>query len=553
MTPAEIAAELTSIYRTPTGTMTLRNLQGQFLLGCASAGPPMGGATNMSVGMGKSLALAIAMAMAGGDRPMIMTEASNIPQMRADFERYRLHFEFPTYYRLESYNLLSDQKYANLLEEVRPTFLGLDEAQNVRPGKPRWKRIERFRKLCPDSPVLALSGSPGRSIDVYAHLFIWAVPALSATNGGPIPVDEEGVPRGPEFREWCKRLKEDPTFHQVTWGQIKSTPGIIISAETYTDTPLVIRHNVLPTPDEMEPHWQRLREFGEAPDGWATEQGGLGEQWMLARCMSNGLYYEHDPRPSLEYLEIRKEWVRQVNRTIDAGTGIAGGPYDTPGQVARAVLAGRLPRAAYDAWMRIKPTYNPITRTTWLSRAALEWAAAWGENAASKASRKSGGGIVWVEQTGFGEELSRMTKWPFYSDGARNAKRQHVSLADAPGTPPVIICSTKSCGTGKNLQHRFSRALFTSPPSNNDAAEQYIGREHRHEQSEPIVEVDLLFGCLEDWSGWYKAEAEARDAEEDLTAQRKILLARHERCSYAQGDTDGPAWKKATTPVVVVP
>src|SRR5688572_23238826 len=103
MTPAEIAQELTAIYRTPTGTMSLRPLQGRCLL----EGSDGGLWTNASVGLGKSLILAMLMGMVGGERPMILTEASSIPGMNADFERFRLHFQLPTYYRLESFETLS--------------------------------------------------------------------------------------------------------------------------------------------------------------------------------------------------------------------------------------------------------------------------------------------------------------------------------------------------------------------------------------------------------------------------------------------------------------
>lgn len=49
MTPEEIAAALTEIYRTPTGTMALRPVQGLCLLAASGGGL----FTNASVGLGK--------------------------------------------------------------------------------------------------------------------------------------------------------------------------------------------------------------------------------------------------------------------------------------------------------------------------------------------------------------------------------------------------------------------------------------------------------------------------------------------------------------------
>lgn len=539
MTPVEIAAALTEIYRTPTGTMSLRPLQGRVLFAVDEGG---GVFSNASVGLGKSLMFALLMRVTGGRRPMVCTEASNVPQMRADFERYRLHWQMPSHYRLESYETISNRP--ELLDEYNPTFLGLDEAQKVKPFKEsgRARKFDRWRRTHPTVPVAALSGSPGEHFKDYAHLMVWSVPALAGTL---IPVSAEGRPEGPEFRELCKRLKEDAAFHESFWTRLRETPGIVISSETYTDKPLHIKHTILPTPPEMVPHWERLRTLGEAPDGWLLDKGPA-EQWGLARCFANGMFYEHVPRPPVEYSDPRKWWIRQCNDLIEDEYA-PGGPYDTPGQVARAVLAGKQPRGAYDGWMRVKDTYKPLTKTTWLSRTALEFAHRWGLERAPLAERTRGGSIVWVGPVGVGEELSRVTGWPYYGDGAKNARGQHVRLA----TAPVIICSEHSCATGKNLQ-RYSRNLIMSPPSNCLAAEQRIGRTHRSEQHADCVEVEMLYACLEDWYANQKAEAAASEAEDDLTAPRKLLLASHDRTSYP-GDDAGFAWKRVSRVEVEIP
>jgi hypothetical protein len=163
------------------------------------------------------------------------------------------------------------------------------------------------------------------------------------------------------------------------------------------------------------------------------------------------------------------------------------------------------------------------------------------------AERTRGGSIIWVDPIGVGEELSRMTGWPYFGDGAR-AGRRHISTICRPcgrgeKIDPVIICSTKSCGTGKNLQHRYHRNCMF-PTSTGKDIEQRIGRTHRSEQYADEVEVDMLYGCLEDWTAQRKAEIRSDDAQEDLTAPRKLLLARHERTGYPTGDDAGLAWKR---------
>jgi GNAT superfamily N-acetyltransferase len=551
MTPEEIAAELTSIYRTPTGTMALRPVQGLCLLAASGGGL----FTNASVGLGKSLICAIALAVIGGARPLILTEASNIRQMTDDLERFRLHWQIPTKYLLESYETLGPESGAHLLESYNPTCLILDESHKVKAVKEsaRARRVDRWRQAHPDVPLLALSGSPGDQFATYAHMLLWAVPALRADRGGPIPVSEDGRPEGREFKEFCKRLEEDEAFHTKTWDIIRATPGIVISAETYTDKPLHIKHTVMPMPPEMEPHWDRLRKDAEAPDGWKLDKG-IGEQWGLARCFSNGMFYEHDPRPPQDYLDARKAWFGMCNALKD-DEHAAGGPWDSPGQVAKAVLAGRLPSGPYRQWLAVRDTYKPVTTTTWLSRAALDWAKEWGERNARLAGKSTGGSIIWVSHTGVGEELARMTGWPYYGAGAKNQRGGHISQICRPTTgqiAPVIICSTKSCGTGKNLQYRYNRNLFMSPPSNNDACEQWFGRTHRSLQPCDAVYVELLFGCLEDWMACAKSENEAVRAEDDLTAPRKIALASHDRAGYPDSDA-GPAWKRVDRVIVEIP
>ncbi len=94
MTPSEIASHLTDTFRTPNGTMHLRDVQGLILLGADEA---RGVFSNASVGLGKSLAFALLLKILGGDRPLIVTEASNIQQLKNDFARFRLHWQMPTY------------------------------------------------------------------------------------------------------------------------------------------------------------------------------------------------------------------------------------------------------------------------------------------------------------------------------------------------------------------------------------------------------------------------------------------------------------------------
>jgi hypothetical protein len=551
MTPEEIAAELTSIYRTPSGTMALRPLQGLILLGAAQAAPIPGCWSNASVGLGKSLCMALLMSVIGGDRPLVVTQASSVKQLRNDFERFRLHWRMPTLYRIESYDTIS--RRPEMLDQYKPTWVGLDEGHNVKSYEhsARAKKMDRWRRANREIPMSVLSGTPGEAFEDYAHLMVWAVPALGSDQGGPIPLNEEGRPEGPLFKDLCTRLREDSNFHEHFWARVNATPGVVISSETYTEKPLHITHTILPTPAAMLPHWMRLRNDGEAPDGWVLDSG-VGEQYALARMFSAGMYYEHTPRPPLSYREPRKAWFGMCRDVIEAGDSARmmalGGPFDSPGQVQAGVLAGRLPSGPLEAWLRVKDTYTPVKRTAWLARDTLDYLAAWGAARAPLAERTQGGSIIWVDHIGVGDELARMTGWPYFGDGAR-AGRRHISTICKPCArgeriDPVIICSTKSCGEGKNLQHRYHRNIMF-PSSTSKQAEQRLGRTHRSEQYADVVEAEFLYGCLEDWCAAYQAEHRSRESEYDLTAPRKIIMAQHQRASHP-GEGGGIAWRRAS-------
>lgn len=490
-----------------------------------------------------TLILALAMTVAGGERPMILTEASNVTQMKRDFEVYRCHWRIPTGYRIESYEALSND--GELLSSYSPTWLGCDEAHKLKDvtKSGRSKKFDRWRRANPDVPVSILTGSPGTEFKEFAHTLVWAIPELSAANGGPIPVNEDGQPRGKEFQRLQREWKKWPARYDAFLEALYQHPGIVIWDRAYNEVPLHIKHTIIPTEPEMEEHWRRLREFGEAPDEWVLE--GPAEQWALARCLSNGMYYEHNPRPPEPYRDARRSWCRQVRDTVD-WRDAPGGPYDTPGEVAKGVVAGHLPDHDYRAWMSVQGTYDPVTTTTWLGRAKLDYAVAWAREREHLVEADRGGIIIWVDQIGAGERLEEMTGWPYYGDQAKDRRGRHVSAA----TARIIICSVNSCGTGKNLQ-RYSRNLYLNPPSNNDAAEQRLGRTHRPGQKMASVEVEFLYGCMEDWAAFHRAMSQAKTNEKELKAPRKLLLAHHDKARYPNIKEVGLAWQKADATVVV--
>lgn len=543
--PRALAEELTTLLRTPNGTMSLRPLQARAL---ASADAVRGLFCSAAVGVGKTLIAALAMTVLGGDRPIMFTSGGKamVEKTHDEFAALRMHWRLPTTaYRVESYDKLSDSAGVNLLEELQPTCVILDEAHKLRhvDDSGRARRFARWRELHPDVPVIVLSGSPGARLVEFAHLLWWALPGACADLLPPLGSADTGF-LTTELKAFCDEVEADDTAKAEFHTQFAQLAGVVMSPETYRDTPLEITHHVEVPPDELEEAFAQLRDFAEAPDGWALD--GPAETWMLERALSNGFFDEHVPRPPDDYRAAWKAWSRFCRDTIHDGPRAPGGPYDTPGSVKTAVEKGKLPvgEPLLREWLEVKPTYKPDKVTRWLSTFALEWAE-------ERARELGPGTIVWTWQPSFGEELSRRTGWSYYGSGARNSKGASIKNAKA-AKHPIVICSVKSCGTGYNLQHQYSKNVVMNPFSNNDWAEQTIGRTHRSGQPAARVVVEMFHSCIADFAAQSKAAREAGSAAILHSTEQKLSLAKTTWTDEVPDASIHSAWRAKADAVEVV-
>lgn len=501
------ALELSQLLRTPNGTQTLRAIQAA---GLVAADDVWGLLFAAAVGAGKTLESALLMQVIGGERPLVFVPASVLPQTNADYKALRMHWQFPNFYRLEAWEAISSDP--TLLDDYKPTSIILDEVHKAkrRNESARARRLDRFVEENPDVPICALTATPQRSsAEDFIHLIWWTLKDRAAKL---VPALDS-----PEFKEWVEQYDGSADFREAFCERLAQTRGVVVSTEVYNDVPLTIRQIVRTPPAELEEHFARLRDLAEAPDGWFLE--GPAEAWTLARCLKQGFFYEHDPRPPEPYREGRKGWYSQVRKVKKKKRKIAGGPYDTEGEVMAGVRKGHLRADFLDAWLEVKDTYKPQTKTTWLSDWAINFAIEWGEARKVEGRRA----IVWVEHIGFGEELAARTGWPYYREGALNAQKKHARHAKA----PVIICSRSSCGTGcDGLQKTgYCCMLFVCPPPGNLELEQNIGREHRSEFVGDSVEVDILISCIEDVGSFAKSLVEADETRQGWGTPQKLHLA----------------------------
>jgi hypothetical protein len=259
----------------------------------------------------------------------------------------------------------------------------------------------------------------------------------------------------------------------------------------------------MPEPKGTEEAIANLRAEWVAPDGWFLADAAF-EVYRVARQLGRGFYYRHDPRPPEDWFNARRAWCSFVRKTLESSR-----EFDSEFQVASACDLGRLPTATYRAWQNIKPTFEPNTVPEWLSYDAIEWVREW--------EREHPESLIWVEYVAFGERLSAVTGWPFFSDEGLDARGNHIERHRG-----TAIVSVAANSTGRNLQ-AWSKNLFVAPLSNGVAWEQAIGRTHRDGQMND-VEVHTFVVVQEDRQALDKSIQESRYTYATTGQEQKLLI-----------------------------
>jgi hypothetical protein len=490
---------MTSLYRTPTGTMQLRPVQAAALAEAHDCG---GGFFPLGVGWGKTLISFLAPTLLEAQRPLLLVPAQLRDQTLCQaFPELRKHWAVTVEPRVVSYSELSLAKNAGLLEEYNPDLIIADEAHCLKRAEAA--RTRRFRAFMQRAKprFIAMSGTVTKaSILDYAHLLRWAL-----GEGAPLPsgwrelqswagaIDAEGD--GPEgiLAGWCKEGEHCRGGYRR---RLTETPGVVATEETGYEGSLVLQAALPEVPFEVK------RALKDLEAAWCTPGGEeIEDAVAMARHMkelSQGCYYIWEPAPPKEWLSARAEWHRFVRDALNRRfKGI-----DSPLQVAQAVDSGRLEGVeVLNRWRAVKPAYEPTTVPVWQSRFLLDFITDW---------MQQGEGLVWVEHDAIGREL------PNYFGAGRN------DVATALG---AVALSAHAHATGKNLQ-AWSRNLVICPPSSGLRWEQLIGRTHRTGQKadEVIFDVCTHTKCLTDSLDHAKLEAQYIAAS---TGQRqKLELAR---------------------------
>lgn len=505
--PDELVRELTTAFRTPTGTQELRPIQAAIIYEALCENMPgfkmvPGAVGNARVGAGKTLAQALIASAweLEGLRNMLFVPPGFEEKTLREFADYRKHWRMPDQYDLTTYRDVSHDVDELVFKSEPDSFL-LDEAST-------WRRVtdaggamraaayllkrERQRKRV---RVVALDGTMYKEglID-YGHILAWGL-----GDGSPAPL------KPGEIRAWHKGLRGDAGLWPTIRSQLGAdphadvkaafrdrlfhTPGVIISTDQFTGVQLAFRLDSFDpgTADAV----RQLRATGIRPDGLDTiaektdedaqEDEGPGTTWAAERQLACGFYYTPDPKPPQWWAKPRKRWFGHARMLISCGHA------KTELQARRfAERAGGASLELWTAWDAVRKLFEPRYVPVWLSAVALERAKRWG---------RATPGIVFVDHRAFAARLAAETGWAWFADGGKDANGRHIDAIYPLGVPAdeTVIASRFACGRGRNLQ-AWNRALFSGPPSNGRDAEQNYGRIYRDGQWR-ACEVTLFDAC----------------------------------------------------------
>jgi hypothetical protein len=245
----------------------------------------------------------------------------------------------------------------------------------------------------------------------------------------------------------------------------------------------------------------------ETKNTWAINEDEFDSALALSRALkqlSCGFYLHWvwpDGEPDYEWLDARSAWhkaVREILKRSRAG-------LDSPLLVARAASSGRIDVPAWADWVKVKDRPVPPTVAVWLDDFVVDASIAW-------AKQQNVPAIIWYEHKALGERIAEMSGFTHYGAGTDADEAEHN----------VIVCSVKSQGEGKNLQH-YSRNLMTTLPVSGKTFEQAAGRTHRRGQTADEVWIDWFAHTYE----LEKAIASViEDAEylQDTTGKRQKIL-----------------------------
>jgi hypothetical protein len=502
-----------------------------------------GAYVQLGVGHGKSLIFWLAPYVLDAERPLYICPAALRDDMRAAFRQYARHWKTPKPPpTIMAYSDFFRKGSVDLFERLRPDFVGLDEAhKSTNQDGTFAQRYARWVELSGCKTVCGTGTGTRFSLKDFSHNITW-----SLQGGAPLPLDfdtldtwcdaldEKPKTRGaPMFQERKKRphvgvlaelssrcgisapdyaLTEQGRARWALQVRLRSTPGVIISNDDSCKQPLTVELEYAPEDGSINAAFDDFRE-GDGPDGEQYTDAIV--LYTKERQLGCGFVHTWDPAPPDEWraaLRERNKYCAQIiTRTRATYARFKRThPCDSPDAVEAHREYGQHPSVL--EWQRIKPSYEPKTRPTWVSASVVHFAAQWA---------RANNGLVWYEFEEVGRAIAAAAGCPMFGPGGVDLRGVHIR--NDPGNRSVAL-SIDANLEGRNLQDRWHSNLIIGAPQSARELEQLLGRTHRHGQNHPVRATILVTSGLSVMA-WREALREATFVRETQAQEQKILRA----------------------------
>lgn len=513
--------DLTPMFRTPDGTMSLKPVQN---LALHWAKQQRGLIAPLAVGAGKTLLSLLVAPALGAQRPVLLVPPTMQIPLRREMERLAVHFKVPKNIFILPYSQLSIPKSSHLLEEIKPDLIIADEAHMLKnPDSARVRRFLRLFRNFPNTRLVAMSGTfTSKSLKDYGHLC-----ELALRDGSPLPIEEAELlawsnvldsGSQPQERDWSifaafsdLRHIDDHTRRKdeariVFRERFNATPGVVATREASVACSLNFFERDLATPDDVATALRDLHRTWTRPDG--EEMDSALSLWRLGMQISQGFYLRWvwpNGQVDWEWMEARSGWHREVRYFLQRNVPGIDSPFLVWSAVHRGVLTEPTIVQAFHRWEAQKHKPQPPTETVWIDDFLIRDALSW-----LKAHPK---GLLWHNDVAI-EGALRAAGVPTYGRG---------TVPPLDGSKGGMALSVRVHGTGLNLQHHHHENLILSFPSSGKTMEQLVGRTHRQGQPEDEVNV-YYYGHTSDTSAAVlQAREDARYIETTQGSPQKLV------------------------------
>ena len=437
-----------------------------------------GAVLSLGVGSGKFLISALAATVLGAKRPLLLVPPCLIAQTYRELSYWSTQFRISPALKVLSYGVLSSPKDKDLLWELNPDLIILDECHYIRRRQStRTKRVVRYFQDRPSTMLVAMSGTlTNRSIKDYSHIAEIALRARS-----PLPrsfreleswsqvLDPAGEPTyidrvtfSPVI-DWSKETAPTPReAYQERWS---TAPGVLHTTTSSYEGSIVIRALPYLVPPGVRGLLDQLSKTWTSPGG--EELSSAVEVARVRRQLLQGYYLSWDwgGPPRMDWLAARQLWNLAQREYLKTNKQL----LDSPSLVSAAAAKGRGPSyllEAWDNWLPFSTIPAPPVVANWVSPSFLNWALSQVQDYPT---------LIWVDSPYILEALEGLV--PCYPAGA-----------SLPREAKTIALSRQSHSVGKNLQPWADNLILSLPP-NGSSMEQLIGRTHRPGQTNDLVTV----------------------------------------------------------------